>query len=99
MTQPKATGRASKSGAADGDASGWQDRRMIRGKWQDPEAAKKEPRADRTISIRLTEAEQVAAEAVTRITELEHELDVAQAELEVVTRAWREAEAAQRRHA
>ncbi len=57
MTQPKATGRASKSGAADGDASGWQDRRMIRGKWQDPEAAKKEPRADRTISIRLTEAE------------------------------------------
>lgn len=30
---------------------------MIRGKWQDPEAAKKEPRADRTISIRLTEAE------------------------------------------
>lgn len=30
---------------------------MIRGKWQDPEAAKKEPRADRTISVRLTEAE------------------------------------------
>ena len=57
MTQPKASGRASKSAAADGAASGWQDRRMIRGKWQDPEAAKKEPRADRTISIRLTEAE------------------------------------------
>lgn len=57
MTQPKASGRASKSAAPDGDASGWQDRRMIRGKWQDPEAAKKEPRADRTISVRLTEAE------------------------------------------
>ncbi|HRO10013.1 DNA mobilization endonuclease VirD1/MobC family subunit [Amaricoccus sp.] len=57
MTQPKATGRSSKSAAAGGDASGWQDRRMIRGKWQDPDAAKKEPRADRTISVRLTEAE------------------------------------------
>ena len=57
MTQPKASGRASKSAAAESDASGWQNRRMIRGKWQDPEAAKKEQRADRTISVRLTEAE------------------------------------------
>ncbi|MBB5224518.1 type IV secretion system T-DNA border endonuclease VirD1 [Amaricoccus macauensis] len=60
MTQPnprKTAGRAGKSAGAGGDASGWQDRRMIRGKWQDPEAAKKEPRADRTISVRLTEAE------------------------------------------
>lgn len=57
MTQPKATGRAGKSAATEGAASGWSDRRMIRGKWQNPEAAKKEPRADRTISIRLTEAE------------------------------------------
>jgi type IV secretion system T-DNA border endonuclease VirD1 len=30
---------------------------MIRGRWQDPERAKREPRADRTISVRLTEAE------------------------------------------
>lgn len=30
---------------------------MISGRWQDPEKAKKEPRADRTISVRLTEAE------------------------------------------
>ena len=30
---------------------------MIRGRWQDPERAKKEPRADKTISMRLTEAE------------------------------------------
>ena len=30
---------------------------MIGGRWQDPEKAKKEPRADRTISVRLTEAE------------------------------------------
>ncbi len=32
-------------------------RRMIRGRWQDPETAKKTPRADRTLSVRLTEAE------------------------------------------
>ncbi len=51
------------------------------------------------LAVRLTDAEQVAAEAVTRVTELEHELDATKAELDVVTRAWREAEAAQRRHA
>jgi hypothetical protein len=33
------------------------------------------------------------------VAELEHELDVVRAELEVVTQAWREAEAGQRRHA
>lgn len=32
-------------------------RRMIGGRWQDPEAARKEPRADKTLSVRLTEAE------------------------------------------
>lgn len=35
----------------------WHGRRMIRGKWQGPEAAKKEPREDRTFSVRLTAAE------------------------------------------
>jgi type IV secretion system T-DNA border endonuclease VirD1 len=30
---------------------------MIGGRWQDPEAARKEPRADKTLSVRLTEAE------------------------------------------
>jgi type IV secretion system T-DNA border endonuclease VirD1 len=32
-------------------------RRMIGGRWQDPEAVRKEPRADKTLSVRLTEAE------------------------------------------
>jgi type IV secretion system T-DNA border endonuclease VirD1 len=36
---------------------------MIGGKWQDPEKAKKEPRADRTTSVRLTEAELVELDA------------------------------------
>lgn len=45
------------------------------------------------------EAEQRAADAVVRVAELEHELDTVRAELEVVSQAWREAEAAQRRHA
>lgn len=35
----------------------WGERRMIGGRWQDPEKAKKAPRADRTFSVRLTEAE------------------------------------------
>lgn len=35
----------------------WRGRRMIRGRWQDPDAARMKPRADKTISIRLTEAE------------------------------------------
>jgi flagellar biosynthesis GTPase FlhF len=48
---------------------------------------------------RLAAAEQHAADAVVRVAELEHELDVVRAELEVVTQAWREAEAGQRRHA
>ena len=54
---PEAKPKLRKCAAADGAASGWHGRRMIRGKWQDPEAAKKEPRADKTISMRLTEAE------------------------------------------
>ena len=43
---------------------------MIRGKWQDPEAAKKEPRADRTISVRLTEAELAELDAQIQIAGL-----------------------------
>jgi type IV secretion system T-DNA border endonuclease VirD1 len=35
----------------------WRERRMIGGRWQEPEKAKKAPRADRTLSVRLTEAE------------------------------------------
>lgn len=38
-------------------APAWRGRRMIGGRWQDPEKAKKVPRADRTLSVRLTEAE------------------------------------------
>ncbi len=48
---------------------------------------------------RLAEAEERAAEAIVRVAELEQELDVVRAELTTVTQAWREAEAAQRRHA
>lgn len=54
--------------------------------------------ADR-LEGRLAEAEERAAEAVVRVAELEQELDVVRAELVTVTRAWREAEAGQRRHA
>jgi hypothetical protein len=50
------------------------------------------------VSERLREAEQRAADAVVRVAELEQELDVVRAELEVVTQAWRESEA-QRKHA
>ncbi|WP_028643462.1 hypothetical protein [Nocardioides sp. URHA0020] len=48
---------------------------------------------------RLAEGEELAAEAVGLVTELEAELDVARAELVTVTQAWRAAQAAQRRHA
>jgi hypothetical protein len=47
----------------------------------------------------LTAAEERAAEAIVRVAELEQELDVVRAELDVVTQAWHEAEAGQRRHA
>ena len=33
------------------------ERRMIGGRWRDPEKAAKEPRADRVVAVRLTEAE------------------------------------------
>ena len=33
------------------------ERRIIGGRWQDPAKARKAPRADRTISVRLTQAE------------------------------------------
>ena len=39
------------------DAEEVGERRMIRGRWQDRERAQKEPRADRVIAVRLTEAE------------------------------------------
>ena len=44
-------------------APGWKKRRMIRGRWRDPERARKAPRADRTFSIRVTEAELAAFDA------------------------------------
>jgi chromosome segregation ATPase len=47
---------------------------------------------------RLEQAEQRAAEAIVRVVELEQELDVVRAELEIVTQAWHAAEAT-RRHA
>jgi chromosome segregation ATPase len=47
----------------------------------------------------LAAAEERAAEAIVRVAELEQELDVVRAELDVVTEAWQAAEAAQRRHA
>lgn len=56
-------------------------------------------RATQDVSARLTAAEQRAAEAIVRVAELEQELDVVRAELTVVTQAWHDAEAAQRRHA
>ena len=46
----------------------WRERRMIRGRWRDPEKARKVPRADRTLSARVTEAE--LAEFDTRIAGL-----------------------------
>lgn len=56
-TPPKPRKRSPKSSAPESADGTWQSRRMIGGKWQDPAAAKMEPRADRTVSVRLTEAE------------------------------------------
>lgn len=56
-------------------------------------------RAGQATSDRLADAEQRAAEAVVRVAELEQELDVVRGELDVVTQAWRDAEAGQRKHA
>jgi uncharacterized membrane-anchored protein YhcB (DUF1043 family) len=47
----------------------------------------------------LEQAEQRAAEAIVRVAELEQELDILRAELDVVTDAWHAAEATTRRHA
>ena len=47
----------------------------------------------------LAEAEERAAEAVVRVVELEQELDVVRAELDVVTQAWHAAETGARKHA
>lgn len=47
----------------------------------------------------LADAQEQAAQAVVRVAELEQEIDVLRAELDSVTIAWREAEAAQRKHA
>ncbi|MFQ8433165.1 DNA mobilization endonuclease VirD1/MobC family subunit [Amaricoccus sp. W119] len=41
---------------------------MIRGRWRDPEAARKTPRVDKTVTVRLTEAE--LAELDARLAEL-----------------------------
>jgi type IV secretion system T-DNA border endonuclease VirD1 len=43
-------------GAKEADPA-WRDRRMIGGRWQNAEKARKEPRADKMLSVRLTEAE------------------------------------------
>ncbi len=47
----------------------------------------------------LSEAQERAAEAIVRVAELEQELDAVRAELDVVTAAWRAAEAGARRRA
>ena len=56
-------------------------------------------RAHEETTASLDAAEERAAEAIVRVAELEHELDVVRAELDVVTEAWHAAEAGQRRHA
>ena len=38
-------------------AEGWRDKRMIRGRWRKPSESAAEPRADRSICVKLTEAE------------------------------------------
>ncbi len=57
MSTPTPTRRRKKAGLNPEQPPEAAERRMIRGRWQDPERAKKEPRADRTFSVRLTEAE------------------------------------------
>ena len=56
-TPPRRHGQPPAQLEQDGAAPERRARRMIGGRWQDPEKAKREPRADRTISVRLTEAE------------------------------------------
>ena len=56
-------------------------------------------RSGRQVEESLAVAEQRAAEAIVRVAELEQELDVVRAELDVVTQAWHAAEAGQRKHA
>jgi uncharacterized membrane-anchored protein YhcB (DUF1043 family) len=51
------------------------------------------------LELRLADAQERAAQAVVLVAELEQELDVVRAELVTVTQAWRESQAAQRRHA
>lgn len=53
QTRPK----VGKTPPADAAGPAWRGREMIGGRWRDPDKARKEPRADRTISVRLTEAE------------------------------------------
>lgn len=55
-TKPRPKGKARAASPADAPSAPSM-RRMIGGRWQDPAAARKEPRADKTLSVRLTEAE------------------------------------------
>jgi len=57
MRPPTPTPRSETATAFSDQASDRSERRVVRGRWQDPERAKKAPRADKTISVRLTEAE------------------------------------------
>ena len=50
------------------DRPGWKDRRMKGGDWVDPGARKAKPRADRTVPVKLTEAE--LAEFDAQVTKL-----------------------------
>lgn len=55
---PNPTPRGRKKRApASSDAEVTAERHMIRGRWRDQEKAAKEPRADRLVAVRLTEAE------------------------------------------
>lgn len=49
--------KAKLAAAASAEPSAPNGRRMLRGRWQDPAEAQREPRADKTLSVRLTEAE------------------------------------------
>ena len=54
---PPPTDHSAAAPEPDEAASAWRTRRRIRGRWRDPEQARKASRADKLISVRVTEAE------------------------------------------
>lgn len=57
MSEPNPNRRGKDAAKPSEAPPNWHERRLIGGRWQDPAKTKKAPRADRTISVRLTEAE------------------------------------------